>query len=547
MTDQPAPTKPLGGNSSSTSKLASSTRIYASQLLEQADVPLQDSIDRGILDSESQDAQEISQDAFEPTKTGNQEVRRVHYYLGINSQVVEVSVIPPENITTKAVKYFLEGTGQLLYFWSHGEALELVRSVYHHQGSSRPIHAADVFAMAAIGTICDREDSSTLFNGDFLEIFVYILSSPLRLSDLQRMRLFTCLAVCHFAENTKGARNLMSSALGIGRLKFATPSFKAETSEKDLIRWWKVFHSVMFLESWFAYNTGNESQITIDDLILNRSFLPAAKSGAGIFHERMFELGRLVTYAAIDLNTWSKPKATHARRYLDTINRWHRVLPPPMQFSRLSRADLLTMERYTLRSALRMHMLFLAMFIEPYKQCLIDLGSFRLGEMPIEDEDLEALRSVEEQSVTAARQSARVAALLHTETWFALTVGFLCTCTSSVSCAVLLYASSQKLFRGLHTEVCLELAYASSHMEFLSSCSHDNENVKRICTKLQIMSNEIREEAASRAMENVRKSGTSTHTSYSQSQISEPPKDTERNVADIARRAIGLLGEIMFS
>jgi hypothetical protein len=86
-----------------------------------------------------------------------------------------------------------------------------------------------------------------------------------------------------------------------------------------------------------------------------------------------------------------------------------------MQLSRLSLADPLTMNWHTKRSLLQLHILFLGLFIEPYRNCLVDLGSFRLGNTPNESEDLETLKNLEEQCVLAARQSARVASLLQTD------------------------------------------------------------------------------------------------------------------------------------
>ena len=86
-----------------------------------------------------------------------------------------------------------------------------------------------------------------------------------------------------------------------------------------------------------------------------------------------------------------------------------------MQLSRLSLADPLTIRRDTRRSLLQLHILFLGLFIEPYRSCLLDLGKFRLSDTSFDSEDLNALKHVEEQCVLAARQSARVASLLQTD------------------------------------------------------------------------------------------------------------------------------------
>lgn len=86
-----------------------------------------------------------------------------------------------------------------------------------------------------------------------------------------------------------------------------------------------------------------------------------------------------------------------------------------MQLSRLSLADPFAMDSTTKRCLLQSHILFLGVFIEPYRNCLVDLGNFRLSNTPSKSDDLEGLKYVEEQCVLAARQSARVASLLQTD------------------------------------------------------------------------------------------------------------------------------------
>lgn len=98
-----------------------------------------------------------------------------------------------------------------------------------------------------------------------------------------------------------------------------------------------------------------------------------------------------------------------------SLNDWHRTLPPPMQLSRLSLADPLTMNWNTKRALLQLHILFLGLFIEPYRTCLVDLGKFRLHDTSIEPQDLEPMKNVEEQCILAARQAARVVSLLQVD------------------------------------------------------------------------------------------------------------------------------------
>lgn len=125
------------------------------------------------------------------------------------------------------------------------------------------------------------------------------------------------------------------------------------------------------------------------------------------------ELGRLATYGALDVkSTAHQPNASHARQYLESLTQWHRTLPPPMQLSHISLANPLTLDWYTKRSLFQLHIVFLGLFIEPHRRCLIDLGKFRLGDKPTSQDDLEAMISVEGQCVSAARQSARIASLM---------------------------------------------------------------------------------------------------------------------------------------
>ena len=83
-----------------------------------------------------------------------------------------------------------------------------------------------------------------------------------------------------------------------------------------------------------------------------------------------------------------------------------------MQLSRLSLTSPFTTNLTTKRSLLQTHILFLGIFVEPYRKYLVDLGSFRLSNELVEFDGLEDLEHLEEQCILAARQSARVASLL---------------------------------------------------------------------------------------------------------------------------------------
>ena len=112
------------------------------------------------------------------------------------------------------------------------------------------------------------------------------------------------------------------------------------------------------------------------------------------------------------MKTKTQPNVVQAATHFESLNEWHLTLPPLMQLSRISLADPLTIEWHTKRSLLQFHMLFLGLFTEPYRDCLLELGRFRLSNTPVISEDLDALKHVEEQCVLAARQSARMVSLL---------------------------------------------------------------------------------------------------------------------------------------
>ncbi len=144
-----------------------------------------------------------------PVKRGMAEVRDILTAQGIDPHLIRVAAYPIEDVTTKAVEDFLNGTGALLHLWDQEEAMALTKSVYHPQNGGPPVHATEVFAMAAVGSYCDGEMGGSFFREQFLEFFLYLLSSTSAISELHCMRLFGCLAIIRFANNVESARKLM--------------------------------------------------------------------------------------------------------------------------------------------------------------------------------------------------------------------------------------------------------------------------------------------------------------------------------------------------
>jgi hypothetical protein len=197
-------TTPSDNKSSSAPKSLPFTRLLTSKGQEELEAILQESVDKEHLQLDL-----VSQETASPVRYGMDEVRHILKALGISSHLIKVAALPPKDMTTKAVKAFLHGTGSLLYFWNQTEVSNLVRSVYHPQSDSKPTDTTEVFAMSAVGSHCDGDVHTVLLREKFLHLFLHMLVSHVDMSDLHRMRLFTCLAICRFTNSVESARRLM--------------------------------------------------------------------------------------------------------------------------------------------------------------------------------------------------------------------------------------------------------------------------------------------------------------------------------------------------
>jgi hypothetical protein len=111
------------------------------------------------------------------------------------------------------VQAFLNGTGSLLYLWDRDEALHLITSIYHPKGDLDKADAAEVFAMSTVGSYCDGDTQSIEVQETFLHNLLYLVSSPLDISDHRYMRLFACLSICRFMSSVESTRRLMCKQL----------------------------------------------------------------------------------------------------------------------------------------------------------------------------------------------------------------------------------------------------------------------------------------------------------------------------------------------
>jgi len=149
------------------------------------------------------------QNIISPVRWGMEEVHHTSKAVGVDPRLTRVAAFPREHLATQAVEASLQGTGSLLYLWDREEALDLVKSAYHPDRDTTPIYATEVSAMSAVGSYCDGEAHSMLPRKEFLDFFLYMLSSSSDMCDLRRMRLFACLAICRFTDSVESARRLL--------------------------------------------------------------------------------------------------------------------------------------------------------------------------------------------------------------------------------------------------------------------------------------------------------------------------------------------------
>ncbi|KAF2424432.1 hypothetical protein EJ08DRAFT_700788 [Tothia fuscella] len=457
--------------------------------------------------------------------------------------------LPPEDMTCLAVESFLHGTGSLLSLWTHDEANDLIESIYRSSGGTAN-DKSDLFAMAALGSYCDSEAISSSIPENFLHLFVRTLVAPSEVADESRMRLFACLAILRFTDDVDSARILIWCALEIGRSLFTSPTLEGDMSGDKVRYWWNAFRTVIFLESWFAYNTGHSSRVSEQDLNLYHTSTVYEKPTEGDLHQRVVELGQLAARIALDPRGDDSETLPQAQTRLKTLLQWHDTLPPEVQMSRLTLAEPNSITWYTRRSILQLHMLFLGLFSEPYRTCLMDLGKYRLGETSRKAHDVEIMTNIENQCVSSARQSARILSLLQSDNlirshcWVALY-------TSFTGCSILLFSASQKLFLSHEGGISQDLIYASSQLNVLSLCSYGSRTARALYTTLHGIFSDIREILYSPAYQAMKekqlhfKDAAFTPEAFHDEMLDEGEGEVFKDALEVAKRVLDLLQESM--
>lgn len=216
--------------------------------------------------------------------------------------------LPPEDLTLSAVEAFLRGTGSLLYLWNHDDAANLTKSIYSLKSNTPQLDAIEVFAMSAVGNYCDAEPNKGSTQEESLDTFIGLLSTYSEICDLRLMRLHACLGICRFTNDVEHARESIckpSIVAENGHCRLTIRSIRTQYRKADIdlsnFCVWKVRERCaplvecfqkyylprkvcrnqelqrirfcyLFPSSWFSYNTGLESRIIEEDLIVRQNY-----------------------------------------------------------------------------------------------------------------------------------------------------------------------------------------------------------------------------------------------------------------------------------
>jgi hypothetical protein len=323
------------------------------------------------------------------------------------------------------------------------------------------------------------------------------------MNDLRRMRLFACLAVIFTLEKCEAARRLMLSAIVIGRQVLAKDARSGKLVPERPRYWRVVFRTILFFESWFAYNISRESRIVEDDL----AYFPLALDDEfpeTTFHYQVGQLGELAAQISLDQTRTMHLRAEQALTHCHALNEWHSNLPEHMQMKYLQLRDAEGIAKHTRRSLLQLHTLFLGLFTEPHRLLLVDVGTSRLEDGKSGPASHDDVAEFEKQSMLAARQGARVVSLLHFDNMIRAHC-WVSIYTSFTGCCVLLFSAAQQLLTLSSEASAQDLTYAASFLDILSFCSLSCRTAKVLHHTLQPIYNSLREIAFSDVCRQMRK------------------------------------------
>ncbi|KAL6405769.1 hypothetical protein AUP68_10907 [Ilyonectria robusta] len=334
-------------------------------------------------------------------------------------------VIPSASTTQAAVDSFFSSSGKLFHVFSREQVTGYYKHVFGSDGCpirSRKTAICCLATVAAVGVQYNTDDFEVGMDGVFYDVAKHFFENLMEEQPLDAIKACTLLAMYNIM--TKATVSLAYIEVGLSMSK-----------RHNLIeKFW--------LSSTLGYIPGGD--------ISFREVVPLvdveADHSCDISHIVQTEMTKISLLNAdiLRMHLSSKELTSQA---MDSINKeiqdWHNQLPSQMHLANICRVDLPVEAR---RSILATHLLYLGTTMLLYRRITsqfvrssrIDRGDDILSK-PLEDTFLNHA----DQAVTAARHSARILGLLHTEKgifkrcWLIIFQSF-------TSCIVLLHSVAQK-------------------------------------------------------------------------------------------------------
>ena len=203
--------------------------------------------------------------------------------LGHDHQLYDSQHLPAEGLVRRAMHAFVQGSGSLLFTWTHGQVDEILNLIYRPE---RPVDAmtlAECFTIAALGAHYDLDCCS-----DATRCLLYASGSlhfnekTARVDYLRTMRLLLSLSYYAILEKHLSARNLagkfpgglgwvgseltMDAAAGLQIARWKCPPLQLTGAEESIGVWRRIFRSLIFVDCCLSYTLGYTSDITANDI-----------------------------------------------------------------------------------------------------------------------------------------------------------------------------------------------------------------------------------------------------------------------------------------
>jgi len=241
------------------------------------------------------------------------------------------------------------------------------------------------------------------------------------------MRILMILTIYCTLEKLLLGRRLIASALHIGR-SLLTGGQISRLSEEEQKYWYKVFRSVVFVESWLSYSLNYMSPLTEGDLfhagLATEPHPPSIEEGLQI---QASKVGVMAVEISRDVGAAKSPNIQLIKSHMVKLNAWHRDLPPMMHLAALNSEKQEMFSPVQQRSMLLVHMLYLSVVTLLHRQVLLSVARSKLDSQWYFDASEQEVYGLYDYCILVAQQSSRIAAIVQSgpqECWFSMYVAF---------------------------------------------------------------------------------------------------------------------------